>query len=74
MREKRPATRVKNVAHYNYRLEGRKIQTGKANENGDVEQRHYRLKKALEQALLLRDGTLTMSGNTKHSCGRCWRG
>ena len=38
-----------------YRLEGRKIQTGKANENGDVEQRHYRLKKALEQALLLRD-------------------
>ena len=37
-----------------YRVEGRKIQTGKANENGDVEQRHYRLKKALEQALLLR--------------------
>jgi hypothetical protein len=38
-----------------YRLEGRKIQAGKANENGDVEQRHYRLKKAVEQALLLRD-------------------
>jgi hypothetical protein len=38
-----------------YRLEGRKIQTGKANENGDVEQRHYRLKKGVEQALLLRD-------------------
>jgi hypothetical protein len=38
-----------------YRLEGRKIQTGKANENGDVEQRHYRLKKAVDQALLLRD-------------------
>lgn len=37
-----------------YRLEGRKIQTGKANENGDVEQRHYRFKKALDQALLLR--------------------
>jgi hypothetical protein len=37
-----------------YRVEGRKIQAGKANENGDVEQRHYRLKKALEQALLLR--------------------
>jgi hypothetical protein len=37
-----------------YRVEGKKIQTGKANENGDVEQRHYRLKKALEQALLLR--------------------
>lgn len=37
-----------------YRMEGRKIQTGKANENGDVEQRHYRLKRAVEQALLLR--------------------
>ena len=36
-----------------YRVEGKKIQTGKANENGDVEQRHYRLKNALEQALLL---------------------
>lgn len=38
-----------------YRMEGQKIQTGKANENGDVEQRHHRLKRALEQALLLRD-------------------
>ena len=37
-----------------YGLEGRKIQAGKANENGDVEQRHHRLKRALEQALLLR--------------------
>lgn len=38
-----------------YRMEGQKIQTGKANENGDVEQGHHRLKRALEQALLLRD-------------------
>lgn len=37
-----------------YRMAGQKIQTGKANENGDVEQRHYRLKRALEQNLLLR--------------------
>lgn len=37
-----------------YGLCGQKIQTGKANENGDVEQRHHRLKRALEQALLLR--------------------
>jgi hypothetical protein len=37
-----------------YRMTGQKIQTGKANENGDVEQRHYRLKRALDQALLLR--------------------
>jgi hypothetical protein len=37
-----------------YGLEGRKIQTGQPNENGDVEQRHYRLRRALDQALLLR--------------------
>jgi hypothetical protein len=38
-----------------YKTEGQKIQAGKANENGDVEQRHHRLKRAVEQALLLRD-------------------
>jgi len=37
-----------------YGLTGRKIQAGKAHENGDVEQRHYRFKKALEQAIMLR--------------------
>lgn len=37
-----------------YGLKGEKIQSGKANENGDIEQRHYRFKKALDQALLLR--------------------
>ena len=37
-----------------YGLQGRKIQAGRPNENGDVEQRHYRFKRALEQALLLR--------------------
>ena len=37
-----------------YRIAGRKIQTGKPNENGDVEQRHYRFKNAVEQSLLLR--------------------
>ena len=40
------------LAHY--RLVGRKIQAGKANENGDVEQRHHRFKQALDQALMLR--------------------
>ncbi len=40
------------LAHYG--LTGRKIQAGKANENGDVEQRHYRFKQALDQALMLR--------------------
>ncbi len=37
-----------------YTLKGQKIQTGKANENGDVEQRHHRLKQAVKQSLLLR--------------------
>jgi hypothetical protein len=37
-----------------YRLDGQKIQAGKANENGDVEQRHHRLKRAMDQALMLR--------------------
>jgi hypothetical protein len=38
-----------------YKMTGQKIQAGKANENGDVEQRHYRLKRAVDQSLLLRD-------------------
>jgi len=38
-----------------YRMDGQKIQAGRANENGDVEQRHHRLKRAIDQALMLRD-------------------
>jgi hypothetical protein len=37
-----------------YGMEGRKIQTGQANENGDIEQRHHRFKRTLDQALMLR--------------------
>ncbi len=37
-----------------YRLKGQKIQTSKGNENGDVEQRHHRLKHAVKQSLMLR--------------------
>jgi Mu transposase, C-terminal domain len=37
-----------------YGLGGQKIQAGKANENGDVEQRHYRFKQAVVQALMMR--------------------
>ena len=37
-----------------YGLEGRMIQAAKANENGDVEQRHHRFKRAVDQALMLR--------------------
>lgn len=37
-----------------YGLCGEKIQAGKGNENGDVEQSHYRFKEAVDQALMLR--------------------
>jgi hypothetical protein len=42
---------------HHYRMTGQKIQTGKPNENGDVEQRHYRLKCAVGQALMLRNSS-----------------
>ncbi len=37
-----------------YGLKAQAIQPGKGNENGDVEQRHYRFKVAVDQALMLR--------------------
>ena len=37
-----------------YHLKGQKIQVRKPNENGDIEQRHYRFQRSLEQSLLLR--------------------
>lgn len=37
-----------------YHVKGCKTQPASPNENGDVEQRHYRFKKALEQSLMLR--------------------
>ena len=37
-----------------YGLEGHTIQVASPHENGDIEQRHHRLKQAVEQALLLR--------------------
>ncbi|MEA3420966.1 MAG: IS21 family transposase [Acidobacteriota bacterium] len=40
------------LRHYGMRPTS--IQAGKANENGDIEQRHYRFKKALDQSLMLR--------------------
>jgi len=38
--------------HYN--LQGHKTQPESPNENGDIEQRHYRFKKALDQSMMLR--------------------
>ena len=40
------------LSHYN--LKGCKTQASSPNENGDVEQRHYRFKSAMEQSLMLR--------------------
>jgi len=37
-----------------YKLTGRRIQPRHPNENGDIEQRHHRFKRALDQALMLR--------------------
>lgn len=37
-----------------YGMEPKRIQAGRGNENGDVEQRHHRFKKALDQHLMLR--------------------
>ena len=37
-----------------YGLQGEKIQTGRPHENGDVEQRHHRIREALDQSLMLR--------------------
>lgn len=37
-----------------YGVEPQRINAAKANENGDVEQRHYRIKRSIAQALMLR--------------------
>ncbi|MFP5209397.1 MAG: IS21 family transposase [Acidobacteriota bacterium] len=46
-----------------YGLAGEKIQAGHGNENGDVEQRHHRFKRAVEQELLLRGSRDFVSGD-----------
>jgi hypothetical protein len=48
-----------------YGLIGVKIQAGKANENGDVEQSHHRFKQALDQALMLR-GSRDFAGRDEY--------
>jgi hypothetical protein len=74
-RTDRMSTAVNNVAHpaefterYEallryYGMVGEKIQAGKANENGDVEQRHHRFKRAVEQELMLRGSRDFASGS-----------
>jgi hypothetical protein len=50
----REFTRAYEALLRHYRINGQKAQAGQANENGDVEQRHYRFKNALDQTLMLR--------------------
>jgi transposase len=47
-------TRRYNSLLRHYGVEPERTNPARANENGDVEQRHYRLKKAVSQALMLR--------------------
>ena len=54
MSDEKEFTSRYNALLRHYRMEGQKIQAGKANENGDVEQRHHRFKRAVDQALMLR--------------------
>jgi Mu transposase, C-terminal domain len=52
------------LAHYG--LAGQAIQPGQAHENGDAEQRHYRFKQALDQALMLR-GSRDFAGRAAYA-------
>ena len=59
--EKEFTTRYQALLRH-YRMEGQKIQAGKGNENGDIEQRRHRLKRAIDQALMLRGSRDFTSG------------
>jgi len=48
-----------------YRIKGQKTQAESPHENGDVEQRHHRLKRAIDQALMLR-GSRDFSSREKY--------
>jgi transposase len=49
-----------------YALEGKTIESGKPNQNGDAEQSHNRFKKAVKQALILR-GSCDFSSREEYS-------
>jgi hypothetical protein len=52
--EKRDFTARYDAILRHYSMNGQKTNPNSGNENGDAEQRHYRLKSAIEQALILR--------------------
>jgi hypothetical protein len=53
-----------------YGLQGEKAQAASPNEIGDIEQRHYRFKKALDQALMLR-GSRDFSSRDEYGAFVC---
>jgi len=59
-----------------YGLESEKTQAGHGNENGDVEQRHHRFKRAVAQELMLRGSVDFASVDRVPAVpgGRCWSG
>jgi hypothetical protein len=52
--EKREFTERYEALLRHYGLEGRRSQAGEPHENGDIEQRHYRFKRAMDQAFIFR--------------------
>jgi hypothetical protein len=50
-----------------YGLQGQKIQTASPNENGDIEQSHFRFKKAVDQSLMLR-GSRNFTDRSEYAC------
>jgi len=50
-----------------YSMSGQKTNPNSGNENGDAEQRHYRLKRAIEQALILR-GSRDFLARSDYEC------
>jgi len=56
--------RYKALLNY-YGIAGEKIQPGKPHENGDAEQSHYRIKEAVDQALMLR-GSRDFADEAEH--------
>jgi len=50
-----------------YGMEGQHINPGSGNENGDVEQRNYRFKRAVDQALMLR-GSRDFESRKEYEC------
>ena len=54
VRSREEFTRNYNALLSHYEIEGFKIQAGEPHENGDIEQAHFRLKEAVDQALMLR--------------------